>query len=78
MIKSHIFAWHKFIQFVQHLILDRKKNLIVSHFSKNGELKMEFKEPVEVSHVLFNMICFSRHEIKLYLCKLRTIKNQKL
>lgn len=33
---------------------DRRKRLVVSHFSKNGVLKLEFNEPVEVkSNTLF-------------------------
>ncbi|XP_022166425.1 pickpocket protein 11-like [Myzus persicae] len=29
--------------------VNKKKKLVVSHFSRNGELKMEFNEPVEIS-----------------------------
>ncbi|KAE9542792.1 hypothetical protein AGLY_002703 [Aphis glycines] len=29
--------------------INKKKKLVVSHFSKNGELKIEFNEPVEIS-----------------------------
>ncbi|XP_025195667.1 pickpocket protein 11-like isoform X1 [Melanaphis sacchari] len=29
--------------------INKKKNLVVSHFSKRGELKMEFNKPVEIS-----------------------------
>lgn len=39
-------------------IFNRVKKLVVSHFSKNGELNMEFNGPVEVKYNLtqFNNI----------------------
>jgi len=50
---------------IMNKIFNRRKKLVVSHFSKYGELKMEFNIPVKVKYnyerIVQRKILFSFH-----------------